>query len=82
MGIPREELKSRSQKSLRNSTKLFNTSLSRLVNNGELVEAGPFVHKPDHTIHFNSDQQKKVDHKYADIIRNEIGDEHPVLKKG
>jgi selenocysteine-specific elongation factor len=56
-GMPREELKSR----LGLSTRLFNAALHRLISDEVLEEAGIYVFRPGHTIHFDIQQQKKVD---------------------
>ncbi|MBN1145875.1 MAG: selenocysteine-specific translation elongation factor [Anaerolineales bacterium] len=60
-GIPREELKSRTRELMRNSARLFNAALRKLVADGLLVEAGPLVCLPDHAIRFNAEQQAAVE---------------------
>lgn len=56
-GIPREELKSR----LKIPTRLFNAALRKLTSDGLLDESGISVYRPGHAIHFNLQQQMKVD---------------------
>jgi selenocysteine-specific elongation factor len=59
-GLPREELKSRLKDLIRNAPRLFNILISRLVEEGELVESGPLVKRPDHAIRFTPQQQGSV----------------------
>jgi selenocysteine-specific elongation factor len=56
-GIPREELKSR----LKLSARIFSVALKKLESQGDLVERGPLVSRPEHTIRFNPQQQRQVD---------------------
>lgn len=59
-GMPREELKSRLKDLLRNSPRLFNAALRRLVSEGQLQEAGPLVHRPGHAIQFSPQQEQNI----------------------
>lgn len=59
-GMPREELKSRLNSLIKFSPRLFNASLEKLFANNELIEAGPFVKRPDHLIRFTPRQQEHV----------------------
>lgn len=56
-GIPREELKSR----LQLSTRLYNVTLRKLVANGQLIDNGTRVSKPNHHIQFTQSQKRQVD---------------------
>jgi selenocysteine-specific elongation factor len=56
-GMPREELKSR----LKLDVRLFNALVNKLVESGQLAEAGPLVYLPEHSIRFSAAQQSKVD---------------------
>jgi selenocysteine-specific elongation factor len=56
-GIPREELKSR----LKLPARIFSVALKKLESQGDLVERGPLVSRPEHTIRFNPQQQRQVD---------------------
>jgi selenocysteine-specific elongation factor len=56
-GIPREELKSR----LKLPARLFSVVLKKLQSDGILVESGPLVLQPGHTIRFTQNQQNQVD---------------------
>jgi len=60
-GMPREELKSRMKSLLRGDARLFNLTLRRLVAAGELIETGPLIHRPAHTVRFSPQQQQAVD---------------------
>jgi selenocysteine-specific elongation factor len=53
-GMPREELKSR----LKVTPRIFGALLQRLTLTEILVEAGPLVSRPGHTIHFSSQQEQ------------------------
>lgn len=64
-GMPREELKSRLKSTLRDSPRLFNAVLSKLVAEGELTEAGPLVKRPDHSIRFTNEQKQRTDRLLA-----------------
>jgi selenocysteine-specific elongation factor len=64
-GMPREELKSRLKSTLRDSSRLFNAVLSKLVAEGELTEAGPLVKRPDHSIRFTNEQKQRADRLLA-----------------
>ena len=64
-GMPREELKSRLKSTLRDSPRLFNAVLSKLVAEGELTEAGPLVKRPDHSIRFTNEQKQRADRLLA-----------------
>jgi len=55
-GMPREELKSR----LKLTPRLFNPLIRWLVNQGQVVETGPLIIKPGHTIQLNPTQQERV----------------------
>jgi len=63
-GMPREELKSR----MKLTTRLFNMILSKLIEEGRLLEAGPLVFRPGHAIRFTPQQEQAKDallHKFA-----------------
>jgi selenocysteine-specific elongation factor len=64
-GISREELRSRIKNGLRTLPSLvnrfFNLVILRLVNQGDLIENGPLVHKPGHMILFDNQQQLNID---------------------
>ena len=60
-GMPREELKSR----LRAAPRLFNAALRRWLENGSLVEDGPFLARPGHRVRFTPAQQTVVDRLLA-----------------
>jgi selenocysteine-specific elongation factor len=55
-GMPREELKSR----IKISSRLFAPLITRLVAEGQLLENGPLVFRPEHEIHFNPEQEAAV----------------------
>jgi selenocysteine-specific elongation factor len=55
-GMPREELKSR----MRLQTQVFAALMSRLKDEGLVVESGPLVHHPGHEIQYTPDQKKRV----------------------
>jgi selenocysteine-specific elongation factor len=55
-GIPREELKSR----LKLSPRLFNVTLHRLVEAGNLEEMGPLVFRPGYQIQFSEAQEDAI----------------------
>ena len=64
IGIPREELKSR----LKLSTQINNLILSRLINEGSLIEKGSFIAKPKFQISFSAAQEitiKKLMEKFT-----------------
>lgn len=56
-GMPREELKSR----LKLPPRLFNASLEKLIAAGSLLESGPLVIRPSHTIRFTMQQEQAKD---------------------
>lgn len=56
-GLPREELKSR----LKLPVRLFNATLRKLINQGDVAENGPLVLRPGHTIRLNPQQQRQVE---------------------
>ena len=60
-GMPREELKSRLKSTLRDSPRLFNTVVSKLVAEEELIETGPLVKRPGHSIQFTNEQKQRAD---------------------
>jgi selenocysteine-specific elongation factor len=60
-GMPREELKSRLKGLLKASPRLFNPALRKLVADGELVESGPIVRLPDHSIRFSPAQERDIE---------------------
>jgi selenocysteine-specific elongation factor len=60
-GLPKEELKSRLKAALKGSPRLFPALLRRLVSAAALVEAGPLVRLPEHTIRFTPEQQRRLD---------------------
>jgi selenocysteine-specific elongation factor len=62
-GMPREELKSR----LRLSTREFNAVLSRLVEEGVLVEAGPLMSLATHEVRFTAEQREQVERLLAEF---------------
>jgi selenocysteine-specific elongation factor len=43
------------------SPRLFNVSLAKLVAEDQLVESGPLVFRPGHTIRFSAQQHKEID---------------------
>jgi selenocysteine-specific elongation factor len=55
--MPREELKSR----LKLPPRLFNASLEKLIAAGSLLESGPLVFRPGHTIRFTMQQEQAKD---------------------
>jgi selenocysteine-specific elongation factor len=55
-GISREELKSR----VKLSPRVFNDVMRRLVTENYLVENGPLVFRPDHSIKLTQEQQRKA----------------------
>lgn len=57
VGISREELRSR----LKLKAVVFNPLMERCVQEGVAVEAGAFVHAPNHTVTFTPAQQNKID---------------------
>lgn len=59
-GMPREELKSRLKTFTQVSPRLFNLAMRMLVSEGILVEIGPLIKRPGHTIRFNPEQEQKV----------------------
>jgi selenocysteine-specific elongation factor len=59
-GIPREELKSRLKDAAKSSPRLFNAALRKLVSDNELVENGPLVKKPEHSIRFSAEQERSI----------------------
>lgn len=62
MGMPREELKSRSALKGRSAlnTRVFNATMAKLVKDGKLEEKGPLVLRPGHEIQFSREQEKAV----------------------
>jgi selenocysteine-specific elongation factor len=56
-GMPREELKSR----LKLPPRLFNAALEKLIAAGSLLESGPLVIRPSHTIRFTMQQEQAKD---------------------
>jgi selenocysteine-specific elongation factor len=56
-GIPREELKSR----LKLQPRVFNATISSIVNRQSLIENGSFLALPDHQVKFSAEQQAKVE---------------------
>jgi len=56
-GLPREELKSR----LKLPVRLFNATLRKLINQGDVAENSPLVLRPGHTIRLNPQQQRQVE---------------------
>jgi len=60
-GIPREELKSRMKDLLKSSPRLFNAAMEKLIREEELLEVGPLVSSPQHSIRFNPQQQQGID---------------------
>jgi len=86
-GMPREELKSRLISLLKFSQRFFNSYLEKLFANNELIDAGPMVKRPGHSIRFTPGQQEHVNtllrrfeaNPYAPPSykesQNEVGDE-------
>lgn len=56
-GMPREELKSR----LKLPPRFFNATLQKLIEAGLLLEAGPLVLRPGHTLRFSPQQEQAKD---------------------
>jgi len=78
-GIPKEELKSRLKGFTKNSTRLFNAVLHKLVVENQLIEAGPLVSRPEHAIRFSPQQQQKIDRLLAQFAAAPYGP--PPLKE-
>jgi selenocysteine-specific elongation factor len=55
-GMPREELKSR----LKTTPRVFTPLLQMLIGAGILVETGPLIYRPGHTIRFSPKQEASV----------------------
>ena len=64
-GLQREELKSRLKDVLRGPARLFNAAMRKLVVEGQLVENGPLVKRPEHTIRFTPQQKNTLDRLLA-----------------
>lgn len=60
LGIPKEEFKSRMQRAVQGSAKLFNHLLDALIQGNRLIEHGGRLHLPEHRIQFSAEQQKQV----------------------
>ena len=61
-GMPKEELKSRLKKASRNDTSVLNVIMQRLIQQGKLIEAGPLLHLPEHSLHFTEKQKAQIEH--------------------
>ena len=59
-GMPREELKSRLKDITRSSARLHNAAMRRLIAHQELVETGPLVLRPAHSIRFTPQQEQHI----------------------
>jgi selenocysteine-specific elongation factor len=66
MGMPREELKSR----LKIPQRLYSATMKKLVLEGDLWENGPIVFRPDHTILYSPDQEKKIEYLLAQFNKS------------
>jgi selenocysteine-specific elongation factor len=62
-GLPREELKSRLKETLQSAApaRLFNAAMRKLVTDGQLVENGPLVKHPQHSIRFTAQQKSAIE---------------------
>lgn len=65
LGMSREELRSR----LKVKPAIFQALLEQTEAAGEIVQAGPIVHLPDHAVRFNTQQQTAVDQTLADFAQ-------------
>jgi selenocysteine-specific elongation factor len=61
LGMPREELKSR----LKIPQRLYSVTMKKLILEGDLLENGPIVFRPDHTIRYSPGQEKKIEYLLA-----------------
>jgi selenocysteine-specific elongation factor len=68
-GIPREELKSK----LKLQSRMFNTSVSRIVDQKQLMENGSFVALPSHDVTLNGADQAKVTGLMRKFAANPFG---------
>jgi selenocysteine-specific elongation factor len=59
-GMPREELKSRLKTLTQSHPRLFTAVLQKLVAQGSLAEAGPYVRLPEHEVRLNPQQMQTV----------------------
>ncbi len=59
-GMPREELKSRLKIQIKNSPRIFNTAVRRLVAVGDLIETGPLLRLPEFEIRFTPAQELSI----------------------
>jgi selenocysteine-specific elongation factor len=64
-GMPREELKSRLKFTQKDSNRLFNAVMNKLVAEGKLIENGPLVKCPKHSIKFTNEQKRQADNLLA-----------------
>ncbi len=55
--MPREEFKSRLKIQIKNSPRIFNTAVRRLVAVGDLIETGPLLRLPEFEIRFSPAQE-------------------------
>lgn len=65
-GMPREELKSRSNL----PSRAFSQFLERAADQGGLVEAGAVVRLPQHQVRFSAEQQRRVDELLATLAES------------
>jgi selenocysteine-specific elongation factor len=59
-GMPREELKSRLKILVKNSPRIFNAAIGRLVASGDLVESGPLLHLPGFEVRLSPIQDQNT----------------------
>jgi selenocysteine-specific elongation factor len=59
-GMPRQELRSRLNALVKSSSRLFSLALEKLFAENELVEAGPIVYRPGHSIRFKTEQDERI----------------------
>ncbi len=69
VGMPREEFKSRMQRAVQGSAKLFNLLLDSLIREKHLEETGGRLRLPQHRIQFSAEQKKQVDALLAQFQR-------------
>jgi selenocysteine-specific elongation factor len=65
-GMPREELKSRSNF----ASRAFSQFLERAADQGRLVENGAVVRVPQHQVRFSAEQQRQVDELLANLAES------------
>jgi len=60
-GIPKEELISRLKKVTRHQPVALNLCMQRIIQEGKLIEAGPLLHLPEHSLQFNEKQKTNIE---------------------